>query len=143
LSTERNFHEGFDRAHGVVGSSDRSFGFTIAGVLALLGVAGLLAGKAAIFWLVAAFVLAVLAVCAPGLLAPFNRLWLKLGTALYRIVNPLVMAVLFFALITPMALLLRLIGRRPLRLRWEPEARSYWLARDPPGPAAETMDRQY
>jgi hypothetical protein len=143
LPSERNFHEGLTREHPVIGSSDRRFGLTIAAALALLGVAKLLTDRSAVPWLAAALLFAAFAMLAPRLLAPLNRSWLKLGTVLYRIVNPVVMAILFFGLITPMAVLLRLSGRRPLSLGWERDAATYWLAREPRGPAAQTMNRQY
>jgi hypothetical protein len=45
--------------------------------------------------------------------------------------------------VTPLAWGLRLFGHDPLRLRFEPRATSYWLERRPPGPAPETMTRQF
>jgi hypothetical protein len=53
------------------------------------------------------------------------------------------MAVIFYGAVTPLAWALRLFGHDPLRLRFEPRATSYWLERRPPGPAPETMTRQF
>ena len=52
-------------------------------------------------------------------------------------------AVLFYAAVTPTALLFRILGKDPLRLSRDPEARSYWIDRQPPGPAPETMTNQF
>jgi hypothetical protein len=60
-----------------------------------------------------------------------------------RIVNPVVLTVLFFVVVTPYALVLRLAGRDALRLRPEPGRDSYWIARDPPGPAPDFLHRQF
>ena len=74
---------------------------------------------------------------------PFNRLWFNFGMALHNIVNPLVMGLLFYLTITPMALIMRLIGKDPLRRNFEPEAKSYWIERRPAGPAPESMRHQF
>jgi hypothetical protein len=59
------------------------------------------------------------------------------------IVTFALMAVIFYGAVTPLAWALRLFGHDPLRLRFEPRATSYWLVRRPPGPAPETMTRQF
>ena len=60
-----------------------------------------------------------------------------------KVVNPLVMWLMFFAVITPFGLVRRLVRRDPLGLRREPKAASYWICRHPPGPAPETIERQF
>jgi Saxitoxin biosynthesis operon protein SxtJ len=79
----------------------------------------------------------------PHLLAPLNRLWLKLGLLLHRVVTPAIMGLLFYLVITPMGLVMRLRGTDFLRLRRDPRAQSYWIVRTPPGPAPETMKNQF
>jgi hypothetical protein len=66
-----------------------------------------------------------------------------LGIVLYKMVNPVVMALLFFSTIMPIGLLIRLCGKDPLRLRRDPTATSYWIARETSGPPAETMRNQF
>ena len=62
---------------------------------------------------------------------------------LHIVVNPLVMGFLFFVTVTPTALVMRLFGKDPLRLRLDKSADSYWIERTPPGPAPETMRQQF
>ena len=76
------------------------------------------------------------------LLAPLNRAWFRLGLLLGRLVNPLVLAILFFGLITPIALLARLFGRDELRLRFRADD-SYWIPRDTTRPAAEYFSQHF
>jgi len=78
----------------------------------------------------------------PALLNPLNRLWMKLGLLLHRIVNPIVMGLLFYGTIWPTGLVMRMRGRDLLRLKHEPDADTYWIAR-PPGPLPETMRDQF
>jgi hypothetical protein len=91
---------------------------------------------------VSAIFLAI-ALLRPVLLAPLNRLWTRFALLLHRIVSPVVLGIMFFAVITPMGWLQRAVGRDPLRLRFDREARSYWVNREPPGPPPETLDNQF
>lgn len=106
-------------------SSDRNFGFVIAAALALYAI------KHPLLLIPAAVVL-VTALAVPRLLHGPNLAWAKLGQILHRFVNPIVMAVLFFVVFTPIAVLMRLLGKDPLRLHGQSE--SYWIDRSPPGP---------
>jgi hypothetical protein len=138
------FHEALDREDEVVGSSNRAFGITIAAVCALIGGARLVFGQHyGGWWLGAAALMLALALLWPAALAPLNWLWQRLGLLLYRVVNPVVMALVFFTTVVPIGLVMRACGKDPLRLRWEREAASYWIRREPPGPEAATMKNQF
>lgn len=137
-------HEDFSREHEVKTSSDRSFGLVFAAVFLIIGLWPLVGGGALRPWsLGVAAVFGVLALLAPRLLAPLNRLWAKLGLLLHHVVNPLIMGLIFFVTVTPVGLIMRLLGKDPLRLRFEPEAKSYWIERKPPGPEPATMRQQF
>lgn len=138
-------HEDFSRAGAVAGSSDRSFGLVMAAFFALVAVVPARHGSlAAIRWwaLAVAAAFLVAALLWSEWLGPLNRAWQKLGLALSKIVAPLVLAVLFYTVITPVALVMRACGTDPLRLRRTGDA-SYWIAREPPGPAPESMKNQF
>ncbi|MGQ0675767.1 MAG: SxtJ family membrane protein [Rhodospirillales bacterium] len=138
-------HERIGREERVVGSSDRAFGFVFGGFFALLTLLNLWRGWSGWGWAFAGLALAFAAAAlfAPGVLAPFNRLWLKLGLVLHKAVTPIVMAMLFYLVITPMGVAMRLMGKDFLRLKRDPEAKSYWIERRPPGPAPDTMKNQF
>ena len=63
----------------------------------------------------------------------------RLALLLNRIMTPVIMAALFFLVVTPLAVAVRLAGKDSLRLKWRRGAASYWIVRDPPGPDAATM----
>jgi hypothetical protein len=86
---------------------------------------------------------AILALLWPALLAPLNKLWLKLGLLLFKVVNPIVLGLLFYVIVAPIGLLMRALSKDPLRLRREPEALSYWIVRSPPGPEPDSMKNQF
>ena len=91
----------------------------------------------------AATVFLLLAVFAAPLLRPFNQAWRWLSLQLSRIVNPVVMGVVFFAVLTPVAILMRWAGKDLLRLRLDPAQESYWLARPSGGERTTSMTNQF
>jgi hypothetical protein len=141
----RAVHERLERRDHFAGSSDRSFGLVFAAAFAVIALLPAIFGDGALRWwaLVVAALFLAAALVRPSLLAPLNRLWFKLGLLLHRIVNPIVMGLMFFVVITPVAIGMRLAGRDPLRLRPRPDESSYWIDRDPPGPEPDSMSRQF
>jgi hypothetical protein len=141
---QTGIHEDFSRGDSARGSSDRSFGFVFAAVFAVVACLPLLRGKAVRPWALAvsaAFLL--LALIRPGLLGPANRLWTRLALRLSKITNPVMTGLMFYVVFTPVAVVLRLMGKDLLRLKAEPVADSFWIPRNPPGPAPETMRNQF
>ncbi len=137
-------HEDLNREHEVESGSERSFGIVFAAVFALYGLWPLIGGMSVRGWAVAvAAVFLVLALTWTAPLRPLNRLWLRFGLLLHRVMSPLAMGLLFFGTVLPIGILMRLAGKDPLRLKREPEAASYWIPRSPPGPAPETMTNQF
>lgn len=137
-------HERFDRADAVKAGSERAFGVVFAVVFALIGLWPLIGGGEVRAWALGiGGGFAVVALARPSLLRPLNILWFRFGQVLHAIVNPLVMGLLFYGAVLPTGLVLRLLGKDPLRLRFEREAASYWIRRDPPGPPPDTMRRQF
>lgn len=142
--TERSFHEQLSQHGAVKKSSERTFGLVFAAFLGLLAFLPLLHhGQVRLWALIAAAVFLAVAVVAPRLLGPLNHLWFLLGRLLHRIVNPVIMGLLFFVVITPAALLLRLAGKDLLRLKRDPQATSYWIHRTPPGPEPQSLKNMF
>jgi len=128
----------------VSGSSNRSFGFTFAIVFTIVALWPLVRGRSVRGWALiaaAAFLLAALAL--PRVLAPLSQLWLKLGLFLHACISPIIMGLVFYTTVTPIGLVRRLLGQDPLGLRFDSGAVTYWIERHPPGPAPDTMPRQF
>ncbi len=119
--------------------SARSTGFVFAAVFALIAFS---ARHTAWLWPLAALAgaFAAAAWLRPGLLEPLNRAWFRLSLLLSRIVTPIVMGVLFFGLITPFGLLMRLKGGDPLRLKRNGDEATWWRAREE---GENDMNRQF
>ena len=135
------WHETLASEGPAPGSSYRAFGYVFAGLFAFLGMAGLWHSQAsAYWWVLAALAVFLLARFAALLLSPFNRVWRRFGLALSRVVNPVLLVIMFFGVVLPISIILRLAGKDPLRLRIDKSATSYWIGRDAP---ATSMTNQY
>lgn len=123
-----NFHESY-AAGDVKPPSDRSTGIVFAVVALIVG----LFNYSNPTWLsVCAAIsgaLALVSFLRPSLLRPLNIVWFKFGLLLHKIVNPIVMGILFFVVVTPFGLLARL-GHDPLKSKRSGDEKSYWTARD-------------
>lgn len=123
--------------------SDRSFGLVFAAFFLIVAIFPLIGGGGPRWWAAAvAAVFLVAAQVAPARLRPLNRLWFRFGLLLNRIVSPVVMGILFFAVVTPTGLVRRLRNPDPLRQRFKPEASSYWIDMPDAGPKS-SMRRQF
>jgi len=122
---------------------NRSFGLVMAGGLGgLTFVRYLLVGSVA-WWLVGlALVLLSVGLVAPRALAPLQKVWMKLAAVLGFVNQRILLTILFGLLITPIALLLRLLGKQPIRLHAE-GAGSYWRTRREDEFTASRMERQF
>lgn len=137
-------HEDLQRQHEVKRGSDRALGFVFAIFFFAIGCWPLFGGASVRAWAIGlALVFLVVALVRPRFLAPLNRFWVWTGLVLHRVVNPLVLGALFFVVVTPMSLLMRALGKDPLRLRFDRAAGSYWIERHPPGPAPDSMRNQF
>ena len=79
----------------------------------------------------------------PGPLSPVHTAWLKVAHVLGRIVTTLTLALTYYLVITPAALLKRVFGGRPLPLKPDRNAESYWVPRDEPAQPKERFPRRY
>jgi hypothetical protein len=125
--------------------SERSFGLLFAAVGAGFAAWSWYAGRSVIAaaFLVAALVCLALALAAPRLLAWPNRLWFRLGMALNAVVSPIVLFAMFALMFVPIALVMRVMGRDPLKRRYDADAATYWVDRRPPGPPPDSFKQQF
>lgn len=123
-------HEDFRREVRRSGPSDRSFGFVIAASLLVIGILPLRHGRPIRVWSLALSAALILtALLRPALLRAANRIWMKIGLLLGKVVNPLVTGLLFYLVFTPAALILKWMGKDLLGLRFDPTAETYWTGR--------------
>jgi hypothetical protein len=139
-----SLHEDLTRKPKPRGSSDRSFGGVFTAFFAVVGLWPLRFHQHARIWpLVLAGALLVTTVLRPAWLRPLNQLWMKFGLLLSRLISPIVATALFLLVFAPMGFLSRLLGKDPLRLKFDAGAQTYWIQRRPPGPPPESMSNQF
>ena len=138
-------HETFDRPDDVVMTSDRRFGLVFAGFFLVIAILKYWhnTNNWVFFWAAASAVTIVITVVAPRTLHPLNILWFRFGLLLHKVISPLIMGLLFYAVVTPTGLIMRARGKRPLNLGFDPAASSYWVVRTPPGPRPRTFQNQF
>jgi hypothetical protein len=124
--------------------SERTFGLVFAGLFVIIGCRPLLHGEAPHWWaLGVAIAFTILAVAAPRFLWPLNWLWHRFGLLLHKIMSPLIMGAIFFIAVTPVAVIMRLLGKDMLSLRRRPDLASYWIVREQPGSEPDAMKQQF
>jgi hypothetical protein len=132
-------------AHGIptrlTPAEGRKFAFTVGLAFAFLGAIVRWRGgetAASVLWGLAS-VLLVLGTFVPAQLGPVQRAWMGLALLISKVTTPLFMGVVYFAVISPISLMMRILGKRPLLVR---PASSYWMRRDP-GQRMSDLTRQF
>ena len=147
MSQNFSLHEDYRNEESPEAGGDRAFGCTVGAILMVISAAKAFAAEAlplatCVVFAVGA-VLLVLGIAAPSRLSALNRIWLKAGAVIAQVVNPIVLALLFFFAVTPMALALRIAGKKPLGLAPDRATSSYWIYRDPPAGGGSSMRQQF
>lgn len=129
---------------GNLGSTNRSFGFVFTVFFMVIALLPLWNNAPIRLWaLIISCLFFATSLVIPGVLAPLNRLWTRLGLLLNHIVSPVALGILFYGVFTPIGLLMRMSGKDPLILKLDRAARTYWIERTPPGPAPESLRNQF
>ena len=108
--------------------SNRSFGIVFFIVFVLIATYPLInQGEVRIWFLIISFLFLFLGLLNSKILTPLNKLWFRFGLFLGKIISPIIMAVIFFLVVTPIGLLMRLFGKDVLNLKLNKKKSSYWI----------------
>ena len=111
-------------------SSNRSFGLLFFVVFLIIGLWPIKNGENLnIYFLTASVIFLILGLINSKLLSPLNKLWIKFGEILGIIIAPLVMALVYFFILTPVSLIVRTFGKDLLGLKFLKEKETYWIKR--------------
>ena len=112
--------------------SNRSFGIVFFIVFLLIAIYPLLSGESVRLWSLAiATIFFILGIINSSLLSPLNKIWFKFGLLLGRFISPLVMGLIFFLVVTPIALLMKLLKKDLLNLKFN-KNNTYWIVKSGP-----------
>ena len=110
--------------------SNRSFGVVFFIVFLLIAIYPLIySGELRIWSLILSLLFLILGLLNSKILYPLNKIWFKFGLLLGRIVSPLVMAIIFFLVVTPIGLLMRILDKDLLNLKFN-KSKSYWIEKN-------------
>jgi len=113
-------------------SSNKSFGIVFSVVFLLIAIYPLTNGEDIRIWSgIISFIFLVLGLLNSRILTPLNRIWFKFGIYLGKIVSPLIMGIIFFFVVTPIGLIMRILGKDVLNLKYN-KNQSYWIEKNGP-----------
>ena len=120
-------------------SSNRSFGIVFFIVFLLIALYPLLKDNDLRIWsLVISFIFLILGLINSKILTPLNRLWFKFGLLLGKFISPLIMGIIFFAVVTPIGIIMRLLKKDLLNLKYN-KKETYWI--DKSGPKSKMKNQ--
>ncbi len=120
----------------------RKFAFTVGAAFLVLGAFVWWRGNLTLATVFGALggTLGVLGVAVPGKLGPLNAAWMGLALLISKVTTPIFMGIVYFVVLTPIAMLMRLFGKVPLRV--PAGATTYWKAREPDARRSD-LSRQF
>ena len=113
-------------------SSNKSFGVVFFIIFLIVSIYPLINnGELRIWSLSTAIIFLILGLLNSKVLTPLNKLWFKFGLLLGKVISPLIMGIIFFLVVTPTALIMRIIGKDLLNLKFN-NKKSYWIEKTGP-----------
>ena len=120
--------------------SNRSFGIVFFVVFLIISIWPLLDEKELRYWsLIVSFIFLILGILKSNILTPLNKVWFKFGILLGNITSPIIMAFVFFLVVTPISLIMKIFGKDILNLKKNKNS-SYWIKKDK---QSGTMRKQF
>lgn len=117
--------------------SDKSIGILFSVVFSIVAIWFAWKGSLPWHWFaIPAGLFLLVAYTIPSILRPLNIAWMALGALLNKIVSPVMLGIIYFLVITPVALFFKIIGRDELKRKFDKNLSTYWVSRTPPGPDA-------
>ena len=114
-------------------SSNRSFGIVFFVVFLLIALYPLTySGEIRIWSVLTSLIFLILGLLNSKILSPLNKLWFKFGIFLGKIVSPFIMGIIFFLVVTPIGLIMKLLGKDLLNLKYNSNNKSYWIEKNGP-----------
>ena len=112
-------------------TSVKSFGILFFIVFLLIGLWPKISGEELRLWsVITSFIFLILGLINSKILIPLNKYWIKLGELLGKIIAPIVMMIIYFAIVTPIALLLKIFKKDILKLKLDKKVDSYWIQKE-------------
>jgi hypothetical protein len=120
--------------------SNRSFGIVFFVVFLIISIWPLLDEKELRYWaLIVSIIFLILGILKSNILTPLNKVWFKFGILLGNIISPIIMAFIFFLVVTPISFIMKIFGKDILNLKKNNNS-SYWIKKDK---QSDSMRKQF
>ncbi|MDC1092828.1 SxtJ family membrane protein [Pelagibacteraceae bacterium] len=121
--------------------AEKNFGLLFGLIFLIIALWPVLSGlKLQLWYFIIAIIFFIIAFLKPIIFKPFNKAWIKFGEILGLIIAPIVMALVYFIILTPISLMVRIFGKDLLGLKFSKKQDTYWIKREKkPG----TMKKQF
>ena len=133
MNKENNSHENLTEYERIEGPSNKNFGFTVGGILSAIALVRWFFfefGPISFACLVIGLFLIGFAWLLPHALTRANKLWMKLGLFLFKIINPIVTFLLFVICFVPMGLVMKIVRYDPMQRKLDKSAQTYWIEKE-------------
>ena len=112
-------------------SSNRSFGIVFFVVFLFIALYPITYSEDIRIWsLIISFIFIILGLLNSKILTPLNKLWFKFGVILGKIISPIIMGIIFFLVVTPIGLIMKVLGKDLLRLKYNKKDNTYWIEKN-------------
>ena len=114
-------------------SSNKSFGIVFFVFFLILSLYPLLnKEKLNLLFLIFSITFLILGILNSKILTPLNKVWFKFGIILGKIISPIIMGIIFFLVVTPIGLLMKILGKDLLKLKYNKKDNTYWIEKNGP-----------
>ena len=121
--------------------NNKGFGLLFFAVFLIIGLWPIINGDSPrIIFFIIGLIFLILGLVNSKILTPLNKAWVKLGELLGKIIAPIVMAGVYFIVLTPISIIVRLFGKDLLKVKFSDKSKSYWIKRDKD---LGSMDKQF
>jgi len=124
--------------------ANRTFGLIFSAIFSLVALFPLISGNPLRLWaMILCVVFLLVSLALPALLTPLNQAWAKFGLLMHKITNPILMGLVFFLTVFPTGLILKLLGKDPMKRKQDASANSYWIMREQSKIEPSSFDQQF
>ena len=120
-------------SHNIKISSNRSFGIVFFAVFLFIALYPITYSEDIRIWsLIISFIFIILGLLNSKILTPLNKSWFKFGVILGKIISPIIMGIIFFLVVTPIGLIMKVFGKDVLKLKYNKKDNTYWIEKNGP-----------
>ena len=121
--------------------NNKGFGLLFFAVFLIIGLWPIINGDSPrIIFFIFSLIFLILGLINSKILTPLNKAWVKFGEFLGRIIAPVVMAAVYFVVLTPLSIIARIFGKDLLKVKFSNNSKSYWIKRNKD---LGSMDKQF